>query len=257
MPTPWPLLSAGWGYTLQSNALAGGACSGCLGVVYGARNLQLTNSIPWLAVFTTWTQAHEQHDAAEFCAHFLRHAKPPIFLGAWNARLAQGDAVRVVDTGTTLLPLKLDRLESALQSCLDAWEGQAQIHAMSYFGGALILQLHRFTRDYADGIHKLDARVVIKPGQEVAVPVFSHPGSTTTAMINCRVAFVVYHLGATPHTGHYQTALSVPGRCLGFSDGWKFMICNDSTKPRLASASDIHAIEHNGYPIGLYRIQDA
>ena len=42
---------------------------------------------------------------------------------------------------------------------------------MLYFGGALILQLHRFIRNYADGIQKLDARVVIKRGQEVAVPV--------------------------------------------------------------------------------------
>ena len=27
------------------------------------------------------------------------------------------------------------------------------------------------------------------------------------------------------------------------------MICNDSTKPRLASTSNIHATEHNGYLI--------
>ena len=222
----------------------------------GPDNLQLTNAIPWLAVFATWPQAHEQHDAAEFCAHFLRHAKPPPLCGEWHARIAQGTAVRVVDTGTTLLPLKLDRLEPTLQSCLDVWEGQAQIHAMSYFGGALIVQLHRFTHDEADGINKLDMRVEIKPGQEVAIPVFSNPGSTITAMINCRVAFVVYHLGTTQHTGHYQTALSVPSRCVGFTSGWKFMICNDSAKPRLASASDIQAIACNGYLVGLCRIQD-
>ena len=63
---------------------------------------------------TTWTQTHKQHDAAEFCAHFLRHAKPSIFLGAWNARLAQSDAVRVVDIGTTL-PLKLDGLDGRVR----------------------------------------------------------------------------------------------------------------------------------------------
>ena len=47
----------------------------------------------------------------------------------------------MVDTGTTLLPLKLNRLEL-------------------------------LTRD-DNGIYKLDVRVVIKPGQEVAVPVFT------------------------------------------------------------------------------------
>ena len=141
------------GYTFQSNTLAGGNCSGCLSVVHGARNLQLTNAIPWLAVFATWPQAHEQHDAAEFCAHFLRHAKPPAFCGEWQARFAQGTAVRVVDKGTTLLPLKLDSLELTLQSCLDVWEGQAQTHAMSYFGGALIVQLHRFAHDDAAFLH--------------------------------------------------------------------------------------------------------
>ena len=95
------------GYLFQSYVLAGGACSGCLKVVYGARSLQLTNALPWLAVFAAWPQAHEQHDAAEFSAHFLHLARPRAFSGTWTARLAQGDTVRVTDTGTLLLSYSL------------------------------------------------------------------------------------------------------------------------------------------------------
>ena len=244
------------GYLFQSYVLAGGACSGCLKVVYGARSLQLTNALPWLAVFAAWPQAHEQHDAAEFSAHFLHLARPRAFSGTWNARLAQGDTVRVTNTGTLLLPLKLDRLESTLQSCLDAWEGQAHVHALSSFDNALLLQLHRFALDRDGIVTKQGSCVAIRPGQTVAVPVFSTPVSTETVMISCRVAFIVYHLGATQYTGHYQVALVVPGRCLGFSDGWKFMICNDSCKPRLATASDMRLIECNSYLVGLYRFND-
>ena len=241
------------GHIFQSYVLAGGTCSGCLKVVYGARNLQITNALPWLAVFANWPQAHEQHDAAEFGAHFLHLARPRIFSGAWNARIAQGDTIRVTDMGPLLLPLKLDRLESTLQSCLDAWEGQAQVHALSHFDHALILQLHRFALDCDGNVIKQGSCIAIRPGQTVAVPVFSAPTSTETVMVSCRVAFIVYHLGDTQYTGHYQVALVVPGRCLGFSDGWKFLICNDSCKPRLATASDIRLIECNSYLIGLYR----
>ena len=244
------------GHIFQSYVLAGGACSGCLKVVYGARNLQLTNALPWLAVFADWPQAHEQHDAAEFSAHFLSLARPGVFSGTWNARLAQGDTVRVTDMGTLLLPLKLDRLESTLQSCLDVWEGQASVHALSHFEHALILQLHRFALDGNGSVTKQGSSIDIRPGQTVAVPVFNAATSTETVMISCRIAFVVYHLGDTPYTGHYQVALVVPGRCLGFSDGWKFVICNDSCKPRLATASDVRLIKCNSYLVGLYRSYD-
>ena len=67
------------------------------------------------------------------------------------------------------------------------------------------------------------------------------------------VAFVIYHLGNDPTSGHYRAALSTPGTSLGFSTGWKFRIFDDSQAPRLATAADFADISTNAYLIGLVR----
>eukprot|EP00439_Symbiodinium_sp_Y106_P066429 s1533_g10.t2 len=199
-----------------------------------------------------WPQAHEQHDAAEFLMHFLAKAEPHAFSGQWQSRMMQLDRMHIQDRGSLLAPLNLDRLGPDLQACLDLWEGQSHVHAMIDFNHALVLQIHRFEQR-ADGAHKVATRVQVRPGQTVAMPTFAGDDSTSTTVVNCRVSFVVYHLGPTMLAGHYKTALCVPGGTLGFGGGWKFVICNDATAPYLATARDYSDIECNCYLVGLYR----
>ena len=56
-------------------------------------------------------------------------------------------------------------------------------------------------------------------------------------------------------SGHYITALNIPGSLLGRSSDWKWMTCDDGRDPRLASARDLEIIAANAYIIGLVKSQ--
>ena len=72
-------------------------------------------------------------------------------------------------------------------------------------------------------------------------------------MVGRKVLFAICHLGNSLRSGHYITALSVPGNLLGRSAEWKWMICDDSREPQPASARDLETIAHNACVIGLVR----
>ena len=72
-------------------------------------------------------------------------------------------------------------------------------------------------------------------------------------MVSFTVHSVICHLGPALNSGHYITALSVPGSLLGRTAGWKWLLCDDGCEPRLANARDLDIIASNAYIVGLVK----
>ena len=134
---------------------------------------------------------------------------------------------------------------------IDVWHQQFAVHGLKDSVTALCVQLARYSRDG----RKNQCSIDIQPGASVCMPVFcaSEDVGIDTRRIAYRVVFIVFHLGLTAHSGHYQTAICVPtagerGECT-----WGFQICNDNRLPRLASPRDLKTVATNSYLIGLLR----
>ena len=92
----------------------------------------------------------------------------------------------------------------------------------------------------------MDAEVIIKQRNGIRLRP-DDPDTTKTDILSYRRVFILYHLEDTPQSGHYKAALAVAATCLGFASGWKFRILDDDRSHKLATANDIHDIEHNSY----------
>ena len=67
----------------------------------------------------------------------------------------------------------------------------------------------------AAGQPSKDARSIpIQPGQVIGLSQFDSDSGHQTHMVSYTVYAVICHLGVTWHSGHYITALSVPGSLL-------------------------------------------
>ena len=116
---------------------------------------------------------------------------------------------------------------------IDEWHQQFAVHGLKDSVSALCIQIARYSNDG----QKNRVHIDVQPGASVSMPVFCADDSfgVDTRRIAYRVVFIVFHLGLTVHSGHYQTAVCVP--TVGGHGGrsWSFQICNDNRLPRLAS----------------------
>ena len=185
---------------------------------------------------------HRQHDAGEFLQRFLAVAQPGACAGGWEARLTNPS--RVHDSGDLGIPLLLHLPGETLQTLVDSWHNQFATHALTYHGGDLFLQICRF----CDSAQKNMQCLPLRPGDVVAMPVFTEVGSACTRLEQFRVVAAVFHLGPRTTSGHYQALLGKPeaGQCVSY-------ICDDNRKPRRAQSRDLDVVDHNAYLVGLLR----
>ncbi|OLQ10962.1 hypothetical protein AK812_SmicGene5292 [Symbiodinium microadriaticum] len=109
--------------------------------------------------------------------------------GTWQARLANPD--RCTDEGTLLLAVPLPISGSTLQSLIDSWHVQYSRHAVAKHKGILFLQLER----YSPALAKNLSEIRIRPGDQLAVPVFAETTGLSTLHESFQVAVIIYHLG--------------------------------------------------------------
>ena len=109
---------------------------------------------------------------------------------------------RVVTSGTLEHAIVLP-FEGAppytLQGMLDRWSGQYAPQALVTHRGVVWLQLERYM--YAAAKNRQTVRV--RPGDQVAVPIFSESTGLSIQHESFTVAALIYHLGDTTQSGHY------------------------------------------------------
>ena len=66
------------------------------------------------------------------------------------------------------------------------------------------------------------------PGDHITLPIFEREGTTHASEDTFRLSWVIYHLGETTTSGHYQVALSVPN---ALTHTWELHICDDDRVP--------------------------
>ena len=191
-------------------------------------------------IFSSWQRLHTQHDAGEFLLHLLAIAKPGACQWRWEAKLT--NPYRVHDSGDPGCPLLLTLPGESLQGLLDAWHNQYTVHALTQHTGCLFLQICRYSSHTA----KNQQRLAVRPGAVVALPVFTEDGDACTRLEPFRVIAVVFHLGPTVTSGHYQTLLGMPT-----ANDWTLYVCDDNRKPRKANTKDLALVDHNAYLVGF------
>ena len=215
-----------------------GALQAGLRILRAAQDISLPNCIALRALFLGWRHLHTQHDAGEFLLHLLAIAHAT----HWEARLT--NPYRVHDSGDPGCPLLLTLPGESLQGLIDAWHGQYAVHALTQHTGCLFLQICRYSSHTA----KNQQYLAVRPGTVVALPVFTEGGDACTRLEPFRVIAVVFHLGPTVTSGHYQTLLGVPA-----DNDWTLYVCDDNRKPRKATNKDLSLVDHNAYLVGLLR----
>ena len=196
-------------------------------------------------LFRDWSNLHCQHDAGEFLQHLYAVARPEAYRWSWSARLT--NPLQTVDTGDFGAPLLLTLLTfqgGTLQELVDSWHQQYATHALTQHCGCVYFQICR----YADLSRKDMRKILIVPGDVVAVPVFTDDGSACTRLEPFRVVAVISHRGQRVTSGHYQTLLSVPN-----AEQWTPYLCDDNKPPKVATKKDLEFVHHNAYLVGLLR----
>ena len=205
-----------------------------IGILRSPQHIHLPECFALRWLFQAWPRLHQQHDAGEFLAHCLRNAQAEAWDGIWQARLSNPD--RCTDEGTLLL-----------QSLIDSWHVQYSRHAVAQHRGILFLQLER----YSSALAKNLSEIRIRPGDQLAVPVFAETTGLSTLHESFQVAVIIYHLGDLVTSEHYLTLLGLPQP----DQSWRYLVCDDNKCPRQARAADLRLVDNNAYLIGLVRSQ--
>ena len=215
-----------------------------------AQQVNLWNLTAWRTLLTGWQHPHLQHDSAEFLMHMEHVLHPDFQMGHWQARLSSmSQPSQVTDHGKmwpVTLPAILRHTSDgshsvhSVQSLIIGWRNQVQRHAAVSFPPVVPFQLGRF--DNAG--NKLLGRIV--PTPVVHVPLFAGADLTTTSH-KYMLQAVIYHLGATRHSGHYRTMLCLAGHPYATTD--------DNLFPVRVTAEDMEVIMNNSY-IAFYCIQE-
>ena len=107
--------------------------------------------LPWQHLLRSWTNVHEQQDAAEFVTYLFGHSTPEAYHGRWESRMLvedpddSTDTMAIHESGLTSIPLVLEIAGPSLQHSIYAWHTQARVHALcSPPPPLLLLQLKRF-----------------------------------------------------------------------------------------------------------------
>ena len=237
----WLRELAGPALQIASSAQAG------LAVLRRGHQVLLTDCLAFHELFRTWPDLTSQHDAGEFWQHLAVTLQLDALAGSWQARLT--NPCSVVDQSPLHAPILLTPHTAGLQTMINNWRNQHAIHAVSGACQVACLQLCRYRADRA----KNQEPIHIPPGLRVSLPHFCDPGmGTDVQSVDYRVGFVIFHVGATVQSGHYQAVLSVPDTHAD-PPTWTYHICDDRRPPRPANRRDLSLISRNSYLVGLLR----
>ena len=164
---------------------------------------------------------------------------PQAYTGLWESRLSNPHS------GDLSAPVQI-HLGGPTQ--LTQWHRQYAAHAISQHSGLITLQLCR----YGQAGTKDCSLLPIVPGERLRIPVFVSAEGTHVREETFCVIWVVFHLGETTSSGHYQAALSVPS-APSADTVWEYYICNDGKAPRKARKADQSIVDANVYLVGLLR----
>ena len=232
-------------WIMMTQGTAVGKLKACLRILQSSELVHLPDCLALRWLFAGWSPLHQQHDAGEFLAHCPNAAEAEAWEGRWESRLSE--PFRVTDAGTLLRALPLPITGATLQSLLDAWSQQYAPHALTLHNNVIFLQLERYGADAS----KNQQLVRIRPGDQLAVPLYAEPASLVIRHETFQVVTVIYHVGHTVKSGHYMTLLGHPSE-----DGsWGFLVCDDNRSPRVARKTDLNLVDRNAYLIGLVRSQ--
>ena len=162
--------------------------------------------------------------------------------GVWESRTVNSPSglAQAEDQGTMwplTLPAGLAMLQASTetvspQKLVIAWRGQAVTHAAVVLPELVILQICRFSPSGNKDFTR------VKLSDSVYLPVFTGPGLNTSS-VRYSVTAIIYHLGLTPQSGHYRTALVERGRLCYHTDD------NEATTVHQPEHTD--RVEQNSY----------
>ena len=176
----------------------------------------LVKAIPWSAILQGWSRPHRQHDVGAFACHALAKLRNDLMFGNWIARLADPIS-RDLDSGPQHLPITVVIPEgaSSIQECIQAWHQQHTLHALGVAPPLLVLQLGRFRQRASRHVAKY--RGILTLQGVVNMPCYNDAQQGLDVhMVPYKIISGVFHIGATPSSGHYRALLSEAGDEQGF-----------------------------------------
>ena len=149
----------------------------------------LAPDLTWRSLVHGWKEDHRQHDVVEFTQFFCQLHKLDLVKGEWEARTNLG-AGQPTDMGSCTQPLLLHLVAdppglaptTRVQSLVDAWHVQQEVHALTAAPPALMLQLGRF-HNVRGRIHKLH--------EELWIPFFTGADRHTQSSTDVRLSYVI------------------------------------------------------------------
>ena len=196
---------------------------------------------PWNGIMRGWEHGGRQHDICEFFSH-LTHRIPELpFQGTWNARVFEAAAYHVTDHGSCTQMITLDiPMDGSwqLQDTVNAWWGQAFIHALGSAPRCLALRLNRFQSCPTTGeVHKV--RSEMQWCAALSMPQFRDE-SLAVEHVQYDIFGFAVHLGERVSQGHYRALLYEQERNL-------LHYCDDGTKAKplrdfSVVAGDVYAV---------------
>ena len=232
-----------------------GCHAGAFTFLYRAKNsIALLFTLPWQALLKTWFHRGQQHAAQQFLQHLCHRMRANWMLGTWEGR-RQDPHLRCTDEGLiTRIPIYMPATGSRLQDCILHWHQQASIHAVCQASPVLVIHLQRFC--HKDGRCEKDCTDVrFKAGQRLQVPVFEQ--GISCSMHTYMVISLVFHIGETPQSGHYQACLMPSEGLEGVGvRGTGIWITDDDQRARKITASQQHHLRHDSYLLWLLRCDE-
>ena len=177
----------------------------------------ITSSMGW-----TIEDLDVQNDVAEFGQWLLGRTRPKFVSCQWESLLmkqghieAQNGTEKGHQHGPILLPIyNLDMQTCWLQSLIDFWhDGLGVCRAVEEVRGAKLIHISRFLPE--TGIKNVQC---IDFSTTVRFPCYINDAEHIH-FFEYEICAIVYHLGATPITGHYRAALRCESRWLVYDDG--------------------------------------
>ena len=199
-----------------------------LRTIFSANHLpvDLTKMDPfrWL-LLGTWTveSFRSQQDVCEFACYILHVMQPQFLHCGWVTRpalLDTGDEALPLEKGHRFTPVALPYIDhtadaSQLQALVDCWhDPQGFCRAAEEAGHQLVLTLDRFDPDAGN---KCNQRIDMQ-NFDIVFPCFS-TGAGDITMDHYDICATIYHLGRTPHSGHYRAVVRYHNIWMNYEDG--------------------------------------
>ena len=170
----------------------------------------LAKDLMWLPLVRGWRDINRQHDVVEFAAYMFTRHNVLLVQGEWEARTGLPSVGQPNDAGQSSQPLllHLPHLPPGLaslrvQSLVDQWHAQDEIHAFTAGPLILVIQLGRFS---AEGGRVSKVHTSLTVDEVIRIPVIRDAGLHVRPQSYQRVATISHH-GEHPKSGHYQALL--------------------------------------------------